>query len=88
MPIGVDSGRRNCPTRGGDFYPHHGSLNYARGWATANLLNNGLVLLAGGYDPNGSTLASAELYRPGQSDLYPHLGRPECRARRQSRPSC
>jgi hypothetical protein len=41
-----------------------GSLNSARATQTATLLNNGTVLVAGGFDSNGS-LASAELYEPG-----------------------
>jgi hypothetical protein len=40
-----------------------GSLNTARGQQTATLLNNGMVLLAGGA-ASGSALASAELYNP------------------------
>jgi hypothetical protein len=36
------------------------SLNTARDFETATLLNNGMVLIAGG--DNGSALASAELY--------------------------
>jgi hypothetical protein len=41
-----------------------GSLNVARLWHTATLLNNGMVLIAGGQDPTGNTTASAELYNP------------------------
>jgi hypothetical protein len=41
-----------------------GRLNSARATQTATLLNNGTVLVAGGFDVNGS-LASAELYEPG-----------------------
>ncbi len=42
-------------------------MNTARGEQSATLLNNGTVLVAGGY--NGNTLASAELYQP--STLVP-----------------
>jgi hypothetical protein len=39
-----------------------GSLNTARTYHTATLLNNGMALMAGGLDNNGNILASAELY--------------------------
>jgi hypothetical protein len=41
-----------------------GSLNTARDTHTAALLNNGKVLIAGGYDNSANVLASAELYDP------------------------
>ena len=41
-----------------------GSLNVARGEATATLLPNGQVLVAGGADYNWNGYASAELYNP------------------------
>ena len=44
----------------GTFTPT-GSLNTARVNHTATLLNNGLVLITGGFD-SGGILASAELY--------------------------
>src|SRR5208282_4987187 len=41
-----------------------GSLSTARYQHTATLLNNGLVLMAGGYGSSGAALAGAELYNP------------------------
>jgi Bacterial Ig-like domain (group 2)/IPT/TIG domain/Beta-propeller repeat/Galactose oxidase, central domain len=41
-----------------------GNLNTARSGQTATVLNNGMVLLAGGFDANSNALASAELYNP------------------------
>ena len=40
------------------------SMNTARQDATATLLPNGNVLIAGGYDNSGNALASTELYNP------------------------
>src|ERR1700687_4294770 len=50
-------------TNAGVFIPT-GSLTTARYRATANLLPNGRVLIAGGLDATGSALSSAELYDP------------------------
>ena len=41
-----------------------GNLNAPRFAPTATMLNNGLVLIAGGVGSNGNSLASAELYNP------------------------
>jgi len=41
-----------------------GRLNTARDYHTATLLQNGMVLVAGGYDNTGLASASAELYDP------------------------
>jgi N-acetylneuraminic acid mutarotase len=42
-----------------------GSLKTGRAYHTATLLDNGQVLVAGGRDSSGNSLASAELYTPG-----------------------
>ena len=47
-----------------------GSLNTARNMHTATLLNNGMVLVAGGYGSSG-VLASAELYNPVTGTFTP-----------------
>ena len=47
-----------------------GSAKNARQYHTATLLNNGLVLIAGGYGST-STLASAELYNPATGTFAP-----------------
>jgi hypothetical protein len=41
-----------------------GSLNTARYFHTATLLNNGMVLMVGGSGPGGGAIASTELYNP------------------------
>ncbi len=41
-----------------------GRLNTARDYHTATLLQNGMVLVAGGHDSHSNRLASAELYDP------------------------
>ena len=66
----------------GTFAPT-GSLNTARLYHTATLLNNdtvnngtvnsGTVLIAGGYDNNGNTSASAELYNHATATFTPTL---------------
>ena len=45
-------------------FSYTGSMNTARIYHTATLLNNGMVLLAGGEDSYGNALSSAELYDP------------------------
>src|SRR5208337_2784106 len=47
-----------------------GNLNTARGYQTATLLDNGLVLVAGGLGSSGA-LASAELYNPATGTFTP-----------------
>jgi WD40 repeat protein len=46
------------------FWTAGGPLNLARYYHTATLLSNGKVLVAGGNNDSGSSLASAELYDP------------------------
>ena len=46
-----------------EMFTPNGSMTSARFGHTATLLSNGNVLLAGGVDENGNTLASAELFR-------------------------
>ena len=42
-------------------------MNVGRGSASATLLPNGKVLIAGGTDANGSSLTSTELYDPASN---------------------
>jgi hypothetical protein len=48
-----------------------GSLKTARTYHTATLLNNGLVLVAGGYAGGVNNLPSAELYNPSTGTFTP-----------------
>ncbi len=52
-----------CAVASGGFEAT-GSLDTARGFHTATLLPNGMVLVAGGSDGSGAVSASAELYDP------------------------
>jgi N-acetylneuraminic acid mutarotase len=56
------AGRLTSPDSG--TWTFTGSLNTGRGLATATLLPNGKVLVAGGYNSYGGYLASAELDDP------------------------
>jgi galactose oxidase-like protein len=51
------------PANGGMFTPTQSSLNFARDSHTATLLNDGTVLVTGGFDRN-TALATAELFNP------------------------
>ncbi len=46
------------------FQPSHGRLTYPRDFASANLLPDGTILIAGGYNSVWGTLSTAELYHP------------------------
>jgi hypothetical protein len=46
-------------------------MSAARITPTATLLNNGQVLIAGGYDDSGADTASADLYTPGSDFANP-----------------
>ncbi len=48
-----------------------GSLNTARAFHTATLLANGTVLITGGQNSQGVTLASAEIYNPATGSFSP-----------------
>jgi YVTN family beta-propeller protein len=52
-------------------FVYAGSLNTARFGHTATLLNNGMVLMAGGANSPGVYLASAELYNPATATFTP-----------------
>src|SRR5438094_3356024 len=56
------TGSDNAPASG--TWTATGSLNTARAGHTATLLQNGMVLVAGGFDSTGFPFASAELYDP------------------------
>jgi uncharacterized protein YjdB len=59
----LDSAEIYSPTAG-TFTLLPGTLNTARVGHTATLLNNGQVLIVGGYDPETGLIADAELYDP------------------------
>ncbi|CAF1365480.1 unnamed protein product [Adineta steineri] len=44
-----------------------GSMNFARGYHTASILPNGLVLVVGGTNSSGVYFNSTELYNPSTS---------------------
>ncbi len=50
------------------------SMNSVREDATATLLPNGRVLIAGGYDNSGNALASTESVRPGRQQFRARFG--------------
>ena len=62
MALALASAELYDPATG--TFTDNGSMNSARFFHTATLLNNGLVLMAGGEAAADSLLASAELYGP------------------------
>jgi hypothetical protein len=62
LPVSPISGSTTLTVTAG--FVLTGSLNTARENHTATLLNNGTVLVAGGYNGSSGVLASAELYNP------------------------
>src|SRR6185369_1407776 len=61
-PVPTQSAELYDPATG--TFTTTGSLNTARSLHSATLLNNGKVLIAGGYGGNGGALSTAELYNP------------------------
>ena len=61
------------PLRGGGpgTFIQTGSMSTDRYYATATLLANGKVLIAGGYDNGTNPVSSAELYEPSSSTFSP-----------------
>jgi len=57
-------------------------MNVARQQATATLLPDGKVLIAGGFDVNGMALASTELYDPATNTFAPPAGTAKMNATR------
>jgi hypothetical protein len=66
------------PAPGGSFAPLGSTptMNQARDQATATLLPNGKVLIAGGNDLNGNELSSVELYDPASNSFAPTASTP------------
>jgi hypothetical protein len=62
--------KRSSETHGGTLSPT-GAMSVLRSGHTATLLPNGLVLVAGGMQRNGSPLATAELYEPATGRFRP-----------------
>jgi len=56
-----------CP----DVFASTGSMKAARESQTATLLNDGRVLVTGGSDPNGASIATAELFDPSTDTFTP-----------------
>lgn len=61
---------------GTDTFSYTGSMTVARVLHTATLLNNGLVLIVGGINPNGVNESSAELYNPATGTFATTIGHP------------
>jgi len=61
-----------CGTTGISTFTATGSMTTARAAATSTLLNNGLVLVVGGF--NGTYLSSAQLYNPAGAGTWSSAG--------------
>ena len=66
------------PAPGGSFAPLGSTptMNHARSAATATLLNNGKVLIAGGENNSNQVLASVDLYDGASNSFVPAASLP------------
>ena len=66
LGIGLAASTAAPALAGNGSFSTTGSMNVARDGATANLLQNGEVLVTGGYNYTDGYLTSAELYNPAR----------------------
>jgi N-acetylneuraminic acid mutarotase len=71
---GTDTQAELFDPTSGTFTPTTGLMTADRDVATATLLKDGTVLIAGGLDINGNSLASAEIYDPASETFTPTSG--------------